>query len=317
VVGELAENSVVIHIVGLVEAVNPDDPIWETNRQALNGEKIRDGLTTRFVPGIVVPEASYTDWIAVATRTRTQDNNNTFIWRISLNLQTINADNFEVVLNRLTRLNNTMKNDYAGLSALSTLPGLLGRYTGKIAAICAPTLLLSGAILLLMLYHLIATTGLVLEQQLAEWSMLSSRGASVFQLVRMQALTAGLLSLIGFGVGPLVAILLMQLITRAGPLAETTDASAILPGIPSGAYPLSAIAALGSFIVLILPAFRAARRSLTQFKQIAARPPIANTSRMGTLLARSRSNSLWTWIYCATAIFCQRRFRCNAATAVE
>src|SRR5687767_1426073 len=44
VVGELAENSVVIHIVGIVEAVNPDDSLWSTNRQALQGEEIQTGL---------------------------------------------------------------------------------------------------------------------------------------------------------------------------------------------------------------------------------------------------------------------------------
>src|SRR5258708_7817595 len=38
VVGERPENRVVVHLVGIVEAMNPDDPVWDTNSEALKGE---------------------------------------------------------------------------------------------------------------------------------------------------------------------------------------------------------------------------------------------------------------------------------------
>ncbi|MEP7288417.1 MAG: ABC transporter permease [Chloroflexota bacterium] len=277
VVGELAQNRVVVVVVGIVEAVNPDDPIWSTNREALDGEQIDQGLgRTSFNMGLIVTEGAYTDWIAQATRSRNGDNN-TFVWQIPLKLAAINADNFEDVQNRLSALTSRLTNTYRGLSTLSTLPQRLGGYTGRIDSTRGPVLLLSGAILILMLYHLVTTAGLVLQQQLGEWSSLASRGASTWQLVTMQAITVGLLCIVAFIIGPPLAFVLMQGLVRVGPLAATSGGNNLLAGIPPSAYPLSAIAVLAAAVVLTLPAYQTARRSLAEFKQITARPPLRPT----------------------------------------
>jgi hypothetical protein len=273
VVGELAENHVVVNVVGIVEPVDPNDPIWSTNSEAINGELLDVGLSQhQFNMGLIIPEGAYTDWIAKATRSRSGDNN-TYVWQIALDLKQINADNFESVLSHLTTLESKLGSTYQGLSTLTTLPRLLSRYSDKIAATRGPVLLLSGAILLLMLYHLVSTVGLVLEQQTGEWSSLSSRGASMVQLVQMQALTVGLLCLLGFIIGPILAVFLIHILARVGPLTATSGGNAVLPGIPTLSYILSAVAAAASAIVLTVPAIRAARRSLAEFKQITARPP--------------------------------------------
>ncbi len=281
VVGTRPENHVTINVVGIVEPINPNDPIWQSNGEAINGE-VLDQSTGRggvqggnegFNVGFIVTEGAYTDWISNATKLRNGENNS-YVWQIGLNSGAINADNIGDVQSRMSYLINKMNIDYPGLFNLNPLLKVLNAYTDRISNTEAPVTLLSGAILVLMLYHLVTTVSLVLEQQMGEWSSLSSRGASTLQLVLLQGITMVLLGLIGFAVGPLIAMLILEVLTRVGPLAASTGGTMPISGIPTSSIQLSAIAAAASIIALTLPAFPAARRSLAEFKQLTARPPM-------------------------------------------
>jgi ABC-type antimicrobial peptide transport system permease subunit len=274
VVGEIPANHVVVHVVGIVEAVNPDDPIWVGNDSALTGETVSGGIgQQRYNMGFFVTEGAYSDWLARATTQVQGGENNSYIWQIRLNPQTINADNIDDMRRRIGFLVNQMAADYPGLINFNPLLKLLNSYTSRVSSTQGPVLLLSAAILLLMLYHLTTTVGLALEQQMSEWASLSSRGASTSQLVMLQGLTMILLGLVGLTVGPLLAALALEALSRIGPLAASTGGAVPIAGIPLVSYQLSTIAAAASVIVLTIPALRAARRSLAQFKQIVARPP--------------------------------------------
>jgi ABC-type antimicrobial peptide transport system permease subunit len=275
-VGELPYLRRVIHIVGIVEVVNPDDPIWQTNRIALEGETVQGGgisLQESFNMAVIVPEGAYTDWLVEATRTDAgQRENNSFIWRIRLNTTAINADNVRDVQQRMNTLVSALAAEYPGLLDTNPLETRLDRYLDLVSNAEPPVILLSGAVLVLMLYHLVATVNLVLEGQIGEWASISSRGASTRQLLTMQAFSMLLLCLIGFAAGPVLALGVLHILARVGPLAAVTGDRPIIGGIPPNAFVLSAIAAVLAVIMLTLPAIPAARRSLAQFKQESARP---------------------------------------------
>src|SRR5581483_11659206 len=275
VIGERPANRVVVNVVGIVEAANPADPIWIDNEFALTGEVVQGGIGRQsYNAAFFVTEGAYSDWIAKASTRAQGGTNNSYTWQIKLNPQAINADNVADVQARLTALVNRLTADYPGLLNFNPLLKLLNNYRDSVANTEGSVVLLSGAILVLMLYHLVTTVGLVLEQQMGEWASMSSRGASARQLVTLQGLTMLLLGVVGFGVGPFLSVLVLQAITRIGPLAQASGSTAPISGIPASAFQLSAIAAIASVLVLALPAIPAARRSLAQFKQIAARPPV-------------------------------------------
>src|SRR5262249_9727626 len=152
--------------------------------------------------GFFVTEGAYVDWIAAATKTRTSENN-TYIWQIALNTNALNADNFQDVSRRLLALNNKFTNDYPGLLILGSLNRLLSSYQTRVASVSRRVLLFSGSVLWLMLYHRVSTFGLVLDQEMGEWSSFLCRGASTSQLSRLQLSTVVLLCAVGFVVGPL------------------------------------------------------------------------------------------------------------------
>ncbi|MCC7451731.1 MAG: ABC transporter permease [Anaerolineae bacterium] len=275
VIGERPENHVVVNVVGIVEAVNPADPIWSENSTALEGELTDLGPGRKhYDMSFFVTEGAYSDWIAKATQKGRTDDNNSYVWRIRMNAGAVNADNIADVQGRLTALVNQMSRDYPNLFTFNPLLNLLNGYTNRVGNTEGPVTLLSGAILILMLYHLVTTVGLVLEQQTGEWSSMSSRGASTFQLILLQGLTMILLGGVGFLVGPLLATLVLQLLMWVGPLASATGGIVAITSVPTNAVLLSAVAAVAAVIVLTIPALPAARRSLAEFKQIAARPPM-------------------------------------------
>ncbi|RMF51854.1 MAG: ABC transporter permease [Chloroflexota bacterium] len=278
-IGEFPANRVVVHIVGIVEAADPDDLLWQGNRRALEGEVIQVGLTDRqYQLAFIVTEGAYSDWIAKATQTLRSGQNNSYVWLIRLNGQAVTADTLSTMRERLKFVVDKLTADYRGLLSANPLLRDLDRYVDQVARTEPPLILLAGAVLLLMLYHLITTVSLYLQTQAEEWAALSSRGASVGQLVRLQALTMLILCVIGAILGAPLALLLLNALWLIGPLGAA-QGGAPIAGIPANAYWLSALAAAAAFIMLSAPALPSARRSLAQFKQLAARPPQLPTWR--------------------------------------
>ncbi len=272
-VGEFAANRVVVHVVGIVEAADPDDLIWRGNRRALEGELIQVGLTgSQYQLAFIVTEGAYSDWLATATQRVRGGENNSYVWLIRLNSAAVTADTLGGLRERLKFVVDKLSADYRGLLSANPLLRELDRYVDQVARTEPPVILLAGAVLLLMLYHLVATVSLYLETQAEEWAALSSRGASVWQLARLQALTMLILCAIGALLGAPLALLLLNVLWRISPL-RTVEVGAPMAGIPANAHGLSALAALAALVMLSLPALPAARRSLAQFKQLVARPP--------------------------------------------
>ncbi|GAB4569494.1 MAG: hypothetical protein Kow0077_02120 [Anaerolineae bacterium] len=260
----------VVRIVGLVEPRIPlDDPFWEGQRLVVRGRWVPISLIEeRYDFGLIVPEGAFDDWIAPTTQ------GNSYLWVLRTNPDVVHADTLDALEQRLNTVQNTLRARYPNMLIFSGLIDLIADFRAGLAATEGPIVLLSGAVLVLMLYHLVTTVALVLEQQSGEWAAISSRGGSVLQLIQMQALTMSLLGIIGVGVGPFVAQGILLLLERVGPLARTLEGASLgVAGLPPRAFVLSGVAALAAVVVLTLPAWPAARRSLLRLKQLVSRPP--------------------------------------------
>lgn len=256
-------------VVGIVEPKNPDSYFWDGNRSFLDGLDVEIGLGQfRYDYGLATIPEAYTDWLARVAP------GSSYIYLIPTNTDAISADNIQDINQRLKVLPNRLSAYHPGISVLSGLTVLLENYSSDVDDTQGPIILLSGAILIMMLYHLINTVALVLEQQGPEWSAIVSRGGSIPQLVFLQLFTVGLLGVIGMIVGPLLSIVFMHLLERFGPLATALDGHSLgAMDVPRISVYLSIGAALAAVIVLTLPAFPAARRSLLRLKQLISRPP--------------------------------------------
>ena len=272
VVGAERETTAIVHIVGIVEPTLPaDNPFWEGIRIVLTGQYVPrpdNPLFERYDLGLIVPEGAYDDWLADTTTA------NTYEWRLTLNPDVVHADTLDELDSRLATVQSSLRARYPDMIVLSGLADLIANFRRGLRSTEGPIVLLSGAVLILMLYHLVTTVALVLEQQGNEWATITSRGGSLSQLLGMQGLTMGLLGLIGFVTGPFIAQGILLILEKVGPLARTLNGAGLgVRTLPPSIFVLSGVAAVAAIVVLTLPAWPAARRSLLRLKQLISRPP--------------------------------------------
>lgn len=258
-------------IVGIVEPKNINDPIWSGNQMFLNGAEIEINNfgTTRFDWGMAFDTAAYEDWIAPVVP------GTSYIRRIHTDTGIIDSNNAEEYSAALLSLQNRLGTSLNGAQTFSGIGPLISGYGERVEEAEGPIILLSGAVLFMMLYHLVTTVNLILQQQGTEWSSISSRGGSTLQLFKLQFVTVVLLGLIGFIVGPLLSRLFLFFMENFGPLAKALDGASLGNiEVPANSYWLSIGAGIACVTFLSLPAFPAAKKSLLRLKQASSRPPI-------------------------------------------
>lgn len=265
-----------VKIVGIVEINDPNDSFWSGNNMFTRGAdiSINNLGQTRFDYGLAFHPAAYEDWVVpVLPQTPRQVNTN-YIWRMGINIGVIDTTNAKQYSQAISRIQSSICGPNDGSCVTTGLTSILGDYEERVDDAEGPIIFLSGAILILMLYHLITTVGLILQQQGKEWSTITSRGGSTVQLFKLQSVTILVLALIAFAMGPFLSRGFMYLMEYFGPLASVLDGVDIgnVP-IPARSIWLSLGAAIACIIVLSLPAIPAAQQSLLLLKQAASRPP--------------------------------------------
>lgn len=265
-----------VKIVGIVDINDINDSFWFGNNMFTRGASISINNLgqTRFDYGLAFHPAAYEDWIVpVLPQTPRQVNTN-YIWRMGIDTSVIDTTNADQYSQAIDRLQSNICGPNDGSCVTTGLTAILGDYEERVGEAEGPIIFLSGAILILMLYHLITTVGLILQQQGKEWSTITSRGGSSVQLFKLQSVTILVLALIAFALGPILSRGFMYLMEYFGPLADALDGVDIgnVP-IPPRSIWLSLGAAVACVIVLSLPAVPAAQQSLLLLKQATSRPP--------------------------------------------
>lgn len=262
-----------VEVVGIVHVENPSDRFWEGNLMFVQGALVEiDNLgTLRYDFGMAFEPAAYDDWVVRALPLGVSTNH---IWRLNVDETVIDSTNAQDYNATLVALPARLSVGQRSVSLATALTDILGGYDKRVANAEGPIILLSAAILIMMLYHLITTVTLVLQQQGKEWSTITSRGGSAFQLLKLQAVTVLALSVVAFVLGPLLSRGFMFFMERVGPLAAALDGVNLgAIALPSISIYLSLAAALACVTVLSLPSLGASRRSLLLLKQAASRPP--------------------------------------------
>ncbi len=263
----------IVVIVGIVEPIDASDPFWSGNLMFLEGAlvDINSLGQQRYDHGLAFHPDAYEDWVTPVLPPGVSTN---YLWVIDTDATQINSTNAASYRERLGSLGRSLSVQERTVNVNSGLISVLSGYENRTAEAQGPIILLSGAVLILMLYHLITTVSLVLQEQGREWSTITSRGGSTLQLFTLQAFTVFILVSIAAAVGPLLSRLFMMFLEVNGPLADTVagvDVGTV--AIPPISIFLSIGAAVASFFVLSLPSITAARESLLRLKQAASRPP--------------------------------------------
>jgi ABC-type lipoprotein release transport system permease subunit len=155
------------------------------------------------------------------------------------------------------------------------LDKILQRFGDQSSAVRAPLYVLTAEIVLLALYYVTMVAALSMGSAEREFAVLRSRGASGWQITRIQLTEAGLIAGVALLSGPLLGSVLVRFLSWAGPLADVGTSTFGLSPTQS-AWLAAGAGAVACLAGLLLPLGPALRRSIVTHQQHvtrAARPP--------------------------------------------
>lgn len=267
IMGSDPNQVVIFEVVGLVETILPtDSPFWFQQTMPHLTQTYFTATDVRSDLSFAITENAFqTQVLEIAS-------NETYVRQFEIlpeTLEALDVDNFEA---QLAGLEDELTLLHPDVSFTTPYKQLLADYQRGIEGAQGSISILSFIVFALMIYNIVAISSLILEQQSQEWSMMASRGGSYFQLVYIQFLTVLVLGIIAAVVGAFVAYIIMIILAIIGPYAAIIDVNQ-LGTIPLASYALSAIAATIIVIVLTIPAWSLASKSLQSLKSSMARAP--------------------------------------------
>jgi ABC-type lipoprotein release transport system permease subunit len=253
----------VVEVSGLGVVVDPDDRYWGRRDELLEARE-RSWETLLFA----IPQETLFGAARERLPTITAELESTY----QVNLDALNARNADVVANGLRSLRPVMEATETRVTVRSDLESVLRTYDEKLFFTRIPLFVLLLQIGGIVAYYLVMVSTMLVERQAAEIATLRSRGATTGQLLAQYGVEGGILAVLATLIGPPLAA---AVISALGP---TPAFSALSGGGPlevhlSGlAYVLAGGGALLAFLALMLPAWRATRSTVVEFKRSSARP---------------------------------------------
>jgi len=253
-----------VTVVGLFEPVDPAARYWSERPDRFN-----DASTSWQTYSFVVAEEVLPSLLAV------------YLPDIDGNFETvgfvdpgrINSRNARGVENRVRGLDGALARAVPRTSATSKLPATIEQYRTKLFFTRLPLFALMLQIVGICLYYLVVVATMLVERQSGEIALLKSRGAGIRQIVGVYALEAGLYCLASAGLGPLVAAGAITLLGPTPPFSDLSGGKLLPVHISTTAFAMAALGAGLAFGAMLWPAYRAARRTMVDYKHQLTRPP--------------------------------------------
>jgi hypothetical protein len=183
-------------------------------------------------------------------------------WLVLLSPDSLTFDDSPALQARLANLDASgWTIDNTGIRIDTTLPATLSAFDSQSLAVQAPLLALTATVVLLALYYVLMAAALSLQQVEREFAVLRGRGASGWQLFRLQILEGGLISLVAVISGPGLAWVFVSALSVWGPLADVRQAEWVLR-LPSAAWLAAVIGSMACLASLLVPVPGMLRRSI-------------------------------------------------------
>ncbi|MDG1840353.1 MAG: FtsX-like permease family protein, partial [Dehalococcoidia bacterium] len=256
--------AVPVLITGIAKTIDTTDRYWgQTNFVRLDGkERAWDTYL------LWIPEVSAYGTLLDLSPTITADYRNTY----QLEPERLNSRNSLLVSSGLDRLEPDLASTETRLTIRTDLPNLLRTYDQKLFFTRIPLLVLLLQVGGIVAYYLITVSTMLVDRQSAEIATLRSRGATTRQLLTQYAAEGGILAAIAIGLGPLVAATIISALGPTPAFSAISDGGRLEVHISMAAYVLACIGALIAFLALMVPAWRATRNTVVEYKKSQARP---------------------------------------------
>ncbi len=284
----------VVLIVGIYASPDAADPFWYNDPLALEAVTHSPSFNTHG-PFIVERQTLLQDLTAV---------NNQVRWRVATNIDSITIEDLPSLIGNLGLLKDRL-NDAGGpqLAPTSTnyddfavdgsLRSILLEADRSLTVTRSGVLMLSVQLSILAGLALVLTAGLLVESRRIETDLLRSRGATSDQILRMSLAEGAMLTLPAAAVAPWLAVGVLALLDRFGPLASI--GLKLDPSPTVSAFILSFLAALGCMAALAAPAYRSSRSFSESYVKRGRQESRSDLQRAGVDLALLAAAAIGFW----------------------
>ena len=252
-----------VRIEGIVRANAASDRYWGAKPVGV------DAATTTWPTLLLfVPEGTIFGAAHERIPSLSADHENQYLVRTDA----LNARLAIPIADSLARLAGAVTVTDARPSISSELEGVLRGFDKKLFFTRIPLLVLLLQIGGIVAYYLVMVSTMLVERQAAEIATLRSRGATTAQLLAQYGVEAGILALVAVLVGPPIAAAVVSALGPTPAFAALSGGGPLAVHIGSGAYLMAGVGALLAFGGMMIPAWRATRVTVLDFKRGAARP---------------------------------------------
>ena len=251
-------------ITGVFQKNDPADDFWYLEQSVLDAAT---GPSFRTIP-FYLSERAFMDVLGPQMRKM----EGTYAWRLPVDIGRVNARNAQLTRGHLATMHRNLTATLSSFRQTTAIEGALREYDRRIFFSKFPMFVVLILIDVVILYYVATLSSLVVEERRSEIALLRSRGANASQVLMvfvMEGLTIALLAVVA---GPLLAAAAISLLGFTPAFSDLTGGAPLQVVLSRGAYTMSAVGGVLSFVALIFPAIQASRISVTQHRQQSARP---------------------------------------------
>ena len=257
----------VAEVVAIIDAVEPLERYWGATVPA---DTVIDRRTASWETlALIVPETTFFGALPELAHGVSAD----FSTRYVVDLDALNARDAVPVAAALGGLEQRLSASEERLHLTTALVEVLETFDEKLFFTRLPLLVLLLQVGGIAAYYLVMVSTMLVERQVEELALLRSRGATTAQLLTQYALEGLLLAALALAAGPPLAAAAIAALGATPAFAALSGGGPLEVHVSTLAYLLAGGGALLAFVALMLPAWRATRSTVVEFKRAAARPP--------------------------------------------
>jgi len=171
------------------------------------------------------------------------------------------------------KIRNVMLNNVTMYQTVSETPALdtIAKYMDRAKQLRTLMWSLNVPVFIMLGFYMFMVSNLIADRQKNEIAVLRSRGAARWQVITSYAVEGIILCGIAFGVGPLLGVVLTDLLGASNGFLEFVQRVRLPVRITEEAYRYGAIASAVCFVIMLIPIIMATRVSIVGHKQQLAR----------------------------------------------
>lgn len=245
------DQEIIIKPVGIFVAKNTDDPFWSMSPDSYS----RD---------FIIPESLFRNKLL----TINEELLNTGKLSSYFDYHLIEKRNIEDLL-KLERQVKTEVNSLMDTILLMNFPmqEILEKYQESAQQLKTMLWFLNAPILVMLAIYLYMVSSLIIQRQLNEIAILTSRGAKRGQILLIYFLETLMMGIVAFIIGPYISLLLSKLLGATNGFLEFIQRTPLPVSIVPESYIYGLIAAIASIIMIMIPVYFASKQSIVQHKR--------------------------------------------------